>query len=171
MSKYVLILFLFTCACAMQIPEFPPVVDINPAFQVYVDDFVTESVNQNRPVTITNLIIQFSNQLPSQTLGECTVGGFSPTISINSVDWANETDIFRKVVLFHELGHCVLNREHVNTGSIYNGVCSATSIMWPYTINATNMYTENWGAYMQELFTEIPISAAPCSFNNYWGGI
>lgn len=167
LNKLFILLFLL-CGCSRQQP---PTVDIDPSFQEIVDEFVGESANQNRPVDITNLAIHFSNALDSWVPGECIYyGGDAPnTILINQQNWENETFQYQKIVLFHELGHCVLLREHVYTGSIYNGFCSATSIMWPYVEENLNMYYENWDAYMQELFTGVS-DAPPCSFNNYWGG-
>lgn len=170
--QYAIILFLFLCSCQKPFPH-TPVVNINPDFQKYVDEFVSESINYGHPVQITDLIMLYTYELDGTTLGVCRdyYGNNTPIILINQNTWPYKTDEYRRAIIFHELGHCVLNREeHVLTGSFRNGFCTATSIMWPYIINQTNMYVVNWNDYMVELFSGV--STAPtCYFNNYWGGI
>jgi hypothetical protein len=155
------------------------VVRIDPAFTSYVDDFVSDGAIVGYNVVIDDLIIEFTNNLTQETLGQCQFGDEynTPVITIDSQDWPNETDEYRKIVLYHELGHCQLNRQHVTTGTILQSNCSATSIMYPYIQDTTNMYSENWNWYVKELFypnTWDPISQLPgsyCMFNSYWGGI
>jgi hypothetical protein len=158
--------------------EHVKVVSIDPAFQGYVNDFVSDAATVGVHIVIDDLIVEFTNQLTSETLGECQFGNANqtPIIIIDAQDWPGESTTYQKVVLYHELGHCILNRQHVFTGTILQSYCSATSIMWPYIENETNMYTENWTWYIQEMFyypTLDVVSQEPgnyCSFNNYWGG-
>jgi hypothetical protein len=168
--RYAIILSLFLCSCNRRL-EHKPVVDINPAFQGLVDEFVAESQHQSRPISITDLVIRFTNELTGETLGECFNyhGQQTNMILIDVQDWPNESDEYRRIVLFHELGHCILNLEHDQTGRVQGGYCTPTSIMWPYVINETNMYVENWGTYMVDLFAGTA-NGTPCAFNNYWGG-
>ena len=167
--RYVFVLFLFLSACG-GLFEGPPVVSIEPALQEYVDNFLVEGASRGHPIQITDLIVRFSPDLGDNVLGECWTGGSStPTIYISMRYWPYETVVYRRIIMFHELGHCVLNREHELTGRIRNGYCTPSSIMWPYIIDETNMYLTNWNDYMVELFTGV--STGPlCSFNNYWGG-
>lgn len=168
--RYAAILFLFLSACNRAMVH-TPMVSIEPAFQGYVSEFVAESVRQGRPVSITDLVVRFSSQLTAETLGECFNyhGQATNVILIDAQDWQWESDEYKRVVLFHELGHCVLNLEHVTTGNVRGGYCTSTSVMYPYIQNATNMYLENWDAYMLELFTGTA-NTQPCSYNGYWGG-
>jgi hypothetical protein len=165
--KYVLLISLFLCACQRPVRH---IVDIDPAFQGYVNEFVAESINQGRPISITNLIIAFSDELGPSTIGRCFYySSDQPNkILINKQDWPYESDEYRRVTLFHELGHCVLGRPHLLNGSIYNGYCSATSIMWPQIENTTDMYSSNWDEYMHELF--IGSTTAPSCAFTYWAG-
>lgn len=153
------------------------VVRIDPAFQSLVNSFEADGSTVNFHVQINDLIVQFTDQLTSETLGECVQGDdATPTINIDAQDWYNETPEYQKIILYHELGHCVLDRVHVFTGTILKGNCSATSIMYPYIEDFTNMYAENWQWYVQELFYPAvydSVSQNPgeyCSFNDYWGG-
>lgn len=167
--RYAVCLFLLLCSCQKLLHT--PVVNIHPEFKDYVTEFLEEGAARGRPIEITDLIVEFSYGLNDQVLGECfTFGGYkSNTILINSNRWLYKPDEYRRVIMFHELGHCVLDREHELTGRVRGGYCTPTSIMWPYVVDQTNMYVANWNEYMIELF----LGAAPgpeCTFNNYWGG-
>lgn len=48
----------------------------------------------------------------------------------------------REELMFHELGHCILNRPHVN---------STSSIMYPYHLGGSG-YLANYANYVSELF-------------------
>src|SRR5690606_17670169 len=48
----------------------------------------------------------------------------------------------REQLMFHELGHCILNRSHTN---------STNSIMYPYHLSA-NYYINHYVNYIAELF-------------------
>ena len=131
--------------------EVAKIVSIEPRLQSYVSNFVQEGANVGSSIIIDNLIVRFTNKLDASTLGECwdyhdgTEG--NPTIYINYNDWLTQTETRRKVVMFHELGHCVLWRGHNETYT--NGI--PTSIMYPY-IGSDSDYLNNWAYYMQELF-------------------
>ena len=182
MRTYFSLAFLLLAGCYRPLPP-PTVVSIDPAFQQYVNDFVADGQSVGVDVAITNLSIQFTNDLVAETLGECNIerdinGNVigTPSIVIDAQDWPTESPDYRKVVLYHELGHCVLMRQHVFTGTILAGYCSATSIMYPDIQSQTNMYTENWAWYVQEMFYPglfdftSQSSANYCYYNNYWGG-
>lgn len=165
--RYAIPFLLFLCSC--QVQDYRPVVDIPPEFQEYVHNFVEESVTQGRPVSINNLIVRFSDGLDDNILGECWMGQ-QRKILINVKYWPGSSLLYKHVLMYHELGHCVLNRDHVETGRIYDGTCSATSIMWPYLNNDIQMYEHNWDAYMYELFNAVPVPANMCYYGGYWGG-
>jgi hypothetical protein len=168
-----LMLFLALTSCSK---EHTKKVSIDPAFQSYVNDFINDGASVGYHVEIDDLTIQFTGNLTAETLGEC-IYTETRAIVIDAQDWANETDEYKRVVLYHELGHCVLNREHVFTGTILQTNCSATSIMYPDMQSTTNMYSENWSWYVQEMFYPSLFditSQEPgnyCSYNDYWGGI
>ena len=127
-------------------------VSIDPVFQTLVNDFVADGKANGRNIVIDNLIVRFTDKLTSETLGECFMynGGQdgNPTILINYQDWIYETPTRQKVVFYHEMGHCVLFREH-NVTYLPNGY--VTSIMYPY-IQWDDVYLNNWVWYMWELF-------------------
>jgi hypothetical protein len=147
----VLLLSLAGCNTKLHIEK---LVSIDPTFQSYVNDFVREGKAVGKNIVIDNLSIHFTNNLTGETLGECfsynhgTDG--TPLILINSQDWLAEIDDYKRIVMFHEMGHCVLWREHITT---FNGPFGyITSIMFPYIQNDVSIYYSNWSYYMKELF-------------------
>ena len=145
-------LLLVNCAHKLTVPD---VVSIDPAFQEYVDDFKAEALNQGVDLNINNLIINFTDNLDETTLGECmdynrgTEG--NPEININRQDWLVDDSVTNKIVMFHELGHCILWRGHITNWININGYSIVQSIMYP-DIEYDSMYVDNWTYYMQELF-------------------
>jgi hypothetical protein len=146
-----LLLFSLSLSSCSRGPIPGKVVDIAPEFKPYVEDFIANGKNQNVSIVIDDLSIQFGAMHYSNSIGECymhdrgTSG--TPEIVINKAAWDSYSVTSREALLFHEMGHCVLWREHVSTwtGSI------VTSIMYPY-IQVDSMYLNNWNYYMNELF-------------------
>lgn len=82
-------------------------------FEPYYDTFVT-----NTNIRTDNLIIRFSdlsdvsNPL-GETVGECQ-WGTTPTVTIDPYYWNTLFENSRQELMDHELGHCILNRQHRN---------------------------------------------------------
>lgn len=85
--------------------------DVAPEFQGIVTEFNLEATKQSRSAA-ENLIIEFgetSNQYAGAT---CYSNNGTPRITVNKMTWDAFSDQSRKEMIFHEMGHCVLNREH-----------------------------------------------------------
>lgn len=72
-------------------------------------------------------------------------------------DYWNIADNMEKIsLMFHELGHCVLNREHVNSLYYYNGEHISgyvpVSFMYPYNIFHQENFNELKDYYFHEMF-------------------
>ena len=123
------------------------VLDINPELYSYVASF---EGYLSKP--IENLIVKFSDVLGGDNgsiiLGTCTWGS-TPTIEIDIDDFGRLTETQREALMYHELGHCVLNRTH-NDGYIDDSNC-ANSIMNRFIINQT-CYDTYYVHYINELF-------------------
>lgn len=84
----------------------------------YVEDFQkTGEKVLSHPIPITNLVIQFvaDTELEVTQAAYCNSGllGLTPpTISLSKSQWAIRSETDRRRLLFHELGHCVLGRDH-----------------------------------------------------------
>lgn len=117
-----LIFFLFAAGCKKK--EFTPVYDVPSEFQPYIDTFVKEAALRQHPMLINNLIIRFDSSLTPLVCAASNVvssqNNVQKIISINAAKtcWQNSTQL--ETMLFHELGHCVLGRQH-DTKLLPNG--------------------------------------------------
>jgi len=84
-------------------------------------------------------------------VGECHWNSHAPELVIIDIPfWNNASDLDREYVMFHELGHCVLFREHDNSEN-NQGFC--LSVMASGTTGCQSVYTpENRDYYLDELF-------------------
>lgn len=137
MWKYLCILSLFTIACGK------PSYVVHPKIQPYVSMFVEYSYYLNKYTPITDLRADFGD-LDSTTLGICDYN--TTTITLDKTYWKTANEYARQVLVFHELGHCILDRGHKEEK--VNGV--PTSIMYP--INMTKYYIDHEDYYIHELF-------------------
>jgi hypothetical protein len=137
-----------------------PVVSVQPEFQSYVQAFVETAAQEGKPVTITNLIVKMTptldNDADAGVVGLCTQGPYTnPTIQIGQNYWDTVDNDGRQDLVFHELGHCVLNRVH--RPDLDNGV--QLSIMNPYVMDDP-LYSDNLLQYYHELFWEQDLVSA-----------
>ncbi len=122
--------------------------EIDPSLQPYVDQFFEEAQNRNLDMSPEDysFSVKFGEK---QHLGVCSTA--SKEILINDFYWRGFSELERQYVMFHELGHCILDRLHDNA-ALPNGECK--SIM-----NALGECRENqdnynvWRTYyLDELF-------------------
>jgi hypothetical protein len=109
------------------------------------------------------LVIEIGNHVSSARIepiedigvaGICSFSDFTPNqIRIDKEIWDQSSPSFREYVVFHELGHCVLDREHLDD-TLPGGICK--SLM---NSNTSPCYTQyNAGlrtAFIDELFTNL----------------
>lgn len=120
-------------------------------FEDYVTRFEDYSeLYGTKRVVVTDLIIEFGD-LKDTFVGLCgKFEGESPRITVDSEWWNSSTtnDAQREILMFHELGHCILDRDH-NDNVLPNG--KQESIMYYRVINS-NDYVTSRGYYLKELF-------------------
>lgn len=130
--------------------KFTPVYNVAPEYERFVQMFIHEAELRGHHITITNLIIKNDNTIAYTHCGECNSKSPDPNvqkiISINSnlLCWNNDTEL--QTLIFHELGHCVLGRDHDNS-LLKNGD--------PKSIMTEN----NLGIYSPCVY---PIGGTPC---------
>ncbi len=124
-----------------------PVLDITPEAQLYVTKFEVESILQGKPTEIKDLIVRFSPDLSATTLGQCT-SSRTPIIELNSGWWAGATDDYKEAVVYHELGHCILDRHHTWYSTPEN---IPISLMFIYGV-PPEVYVLHKEYYIHELF-------------------
>ena len=122
-----------------------------------VAQFQQDALAQNHPVSTDQVQYSFQS-LPQvngeQAIGDCQQGGGTPpTVILDTASWATMTDTQKEMVVYHELGHCVLGRVH---DSSYFAVPNTNfsivnSLMYPSQTDPGN-YEIYRAHYMQELF-------------------
>ena len=114
-----------------------------------VKAFEQAARDQGRTLIVDDLIIEVSQDLDSRVAGECVTGTFlTPTIRLNKI-WVESSDReYLKLLIFHELGHCVLGREH-HMNRLRTG--SPESIMYPASVSLRQFKKEE-NYYLAELF-------------------
>lgn len=114
MKPLILIAVIFLCACAK------PIKHIEPEFQGTYDSFILESIKYGRDVSATNNIIIERGE----TASICDNGKVTACCKLNGHGQAHiivdNSELFyseaaREKILFHELGHCLLNKDHDNS--------------------------------------------------------
>lgn len=161
----------FIYSCGPKPSLIGTMVSIDPTFQPYVDRFIEVAKEQGKDIQINNLIVSFDKKvIEAKALGICTTGnGITPTITINPEAWKywddNNMESSKEQVMFHELGHCVLNREHneVTVKTLDTNSNIQVSIMFPYFMDS-KYYEGNYNHYVNELF--YPMTTGDLYANN-----
>lgn len=151
--RYLVLLFLLI-SCGKFSDSVVQVDDVNTRsprieneFQPYVDKFF-DLLGRTE-----DIIVEFTND--EEYAGVCyywLVG--SNEIKINRKYWSNINDEMREQLMFHELGHCVLERDHDNSHIDLQGVMCPNSIMrsWAFNyIEIFNCYKKNYKHYIGDL--------------------
>lgn len=132
---------------------------IDPAFRPLFTKFLDEGASRGANIKrhhLDNLVIVFDDlsysfsEVGAGVIGYCTWVKGAPLIHIDRMFWAESDSWTKEELLFHELGHCVLFRGHVDALTLDG---RPMSIMYPFVIHADlfNQYTES--DYLDELFT------------------
>lgn len=122
------LIFLTSCGAA---PIDQRVQVIEPPFVVYVNNFIQDAALEKVPVVTTTLIVKFVDSMketPTQyTLGTCTE--VDQLIEINRKYWDRLSNLCQEQLIYHELGHCVLKRDHNDKVMLVEGKSVPASIM------------------------------------------
>jgi hypothetical protein len=103
----------FISGCAQSYFSF-----ITPEFRPYSNEFISRSKTHVPP-----LVIKFGNTDKDQAavcvrnLSRQTI--VQALVVVNKSEWANLCESQKRFVIFHELGHCIKNREHSDSTYSY----------------------------------------------------
>ena len=119
----------------------------DPAFSQFVESF-------SRQIGIGVKVPVIFKKMERRYAGVCIKysSGYKE-IQINPAHWENYSLEQKEQLIYHELGHCVLNRDHNNKLMDGNANCP-DSIMRSYMFNTneiTNCYVPEYEHYMEEL--------------------
>jgi len=121
-------------------------------FDFQVRRFVYEAKLQGVKVNTQRLRIEFMPGLPHRWLAACfNMGSYYPYIGVDRYVWERSGSLRKEYTIFHEMGHCILNRNHdTRLKDGYHPI----SIMYPddRVIDNSQYYLEYRAEYMHELF-------------------
>lgn len=123
----------------------------NSDFDKELSSFARAAYSEDVYVDLTKVHIVFSEYVQWPVLAMCMPDRFTPLIMVSRTVWDTSDDLTREAVIWHELGHCVLNREHV-TDLKPDG--HPVSLMYPTseTVRDENYYLLHKSEYIKELF-------------------
>jgi len=142
MTKRIVIytlMFLTYYSCAML--DRHPGVDSN--LKPYYDDFLASAGLQSSRVRVGFRRLPKDNKW---IIGECNY--LTGNVDIDPIFWHNSSEIERRGLVYHELGHCVLWKIH--TKGVYSDGCSK-SLMSP-SLPESFCLRRYWSQYKEELF-------------------
>ncbi len=108
----------------------------NIEFIPYVKVFLAEASSRGIASDTDGITMEFSD-LPGLVVGRCTS---SSLVQIDPWYWNDFDDETREIVIFHELGHCILEQDHNN---VRHGIMN-TGLMWGYTDKARSEYLDDF---------------------------
>lgn len=124
LRRYFFIVPLFLVACRPD-PVTPELYEVPELIEPYIEAFEAEAAKRGIELEINNLRVEFEGDLQDgEAAGLCTfASAANPTphirLDTNSFNWQNNI-YHREILVFHELGHCILNRLHTD-GLLPNG--------------------------------------------------
>jgi len=127
---------------------------IDDSLQPFYDRFIDEAKLRDIDFTKEDLLVDLRiGEIPDNPsfLGICNYFGpdLNQEVLINILFWELLSPIDKEKLVFHELGHCVLNRQHRNDKAA-NGFCM--SIMNTNDGCFDNYSEDTREAYLDELF-------------------
>jgi hypothetical protein len=83
---------------------------VAPEFQTYLTDFEADAKRFGRDVNTDSISISFGDTGSPNNGAICHTG--SKEIIVQKALWDVDDDTERKIIVYHELGHCVLGLDH-----------------------------------------------------------
>ncbi len=128
--------------------------EVDTRLQPYFDSFVEEAALRDIAVDLTEnrIIARVTDIVGNSVAGSCANSQSDNSyISIDEAYWNAVDNLAREMVVFHELGHCILKRAHLESRD-ENGDC--ISLMESGLGNCNLNYTlETRDKMLDELFS------------------
>lgn len=121
----------------------------------YFAKFESEAARHNMPIDLNAINIRGSIQeIPVEDIvGLCNNSSEnSNQVLIDEGFWNRSSDVSKEMIIFHELGHCVLQRSHLDE-TLDNGMCK--SLMRSGFGDCITLYGlgDHEDYYLEELFS------------------
>lgn len=110
--KYIIILCVFLSACGQ--------VYVDPEFQPYVDEFIEDAEYYNSNIEmLPHISISFVDEFENPfVLAQCNYTIYESNVQVKRQSWDSANEFQRKLLVYHELGHCVLGKKHLSDDDI-----------------------------------------------------
>jgi len=95
------------------------------------------------------------------TIGLC-INHFRPTVILDKKFWRTASPVQREELVFHELGHCILGRDHEEATQNLLGYTQPVSLMNPYILSEPD-YLHMRDYYIAELFNSTDLESSTVS--------
>lgn len=128
MIQYYIVFLLLIVSCGSSPTPSKDNNAIEADFKPYYDEFIEDLNIRNRRVSYGNIAIKFDAMRSPGNVGECHYLYPKHTVKINKKFWDNSSDAIKKIIIYHELGHCMLYKGH---NSELNSINQPISIMHP----------------------------------------
>lgn len=128
-------------------------IGIDDDFHTYVQRF--EKIWGHQATSLSMFFVEaYPEMKDKDVIGLCRWTTYPRTISVLAPWWRHKTDdTYRELLIFHELGHCLLGLDHDETLDD-NDV--PTSIMYPQLGEVIESYRKDKKAYINRLFKQAP---------------
>ncbi len=121
---------------------------LSPYFTMFELEAQQRGYSPNLSPDVIEAFIQ--NVYPNSVAGQCQRNDNRPSqIIIDEGVWNSSTDLEKEFLIFHELGHCILGRSHLDSAHP-DGRC--ISIMHSVAGVCRNEYETRRSEYLDELF-------------------
>jgi hypothetical protein len=148
-------------ACGVQEYSHKSVYEVDPILEPYISAFEQRAFEQQQSIEVKDIKVYFVEDLgedeDSVTLAVCkryeTKDGrvmASPEIEVDKQEFDRLTELRKEALMFHELGHCILGRDH-NDSLLPEEENRHSSIMSTYLLS-TYFYAKYYNSYVYELF-------------------
>lgn len=143
---------LFTMACEKESSIETSALVSPSEVEAIFESFEAEAAKRGINISIaTKEIYAVFDDLPDNKIGQCSYTSHSPRkITLDRTYWQRAGSIDKEYLVFHELGHCYLERSHDDS---QNSLGNCNSIMNSGTSDCRNNYSaRNRNLYLDELF-------------------
>lgn len=146
MIKYIMVLILLV-SCGSAPPPSKDNDAVQEEFKPYYSEFIDDLNLRNRRVSYSGIAIKFDKMKSSNNVGECHYSYPKHTVKINRTFWDVSSNTTKKIIIYHELGHCMLYKEHSEK---LNSINQPVSIMYPRVLYAS-VFLRDELQYINEL--------------------
>jgi len=146
-------LILMLAGCKKQLPDSFIMAGVDEQLLPYFERFEQEAISFGLDASLENSGItgEITSIEEGSVIGTCSFSSQHPNhVTIDKEFWDSASDLGREYVVFHELGHCYLLRDHTEE-TLQNGHC--VSIMASGTGACQYGYTSSTrDYYLEELY-------------------